>query len=221
MSNLSICIKPQQFNESNLIINEPKTYEYKNNNRKIITSDICYLNDKNECCKLYITLPPMQGYGPFPSYDFNTKIKTYENIKDYQICYAHSIVEKMFAKINKVCQDRINEFVKLKLINKKCILKPIFNDQNKAYFKLNVVRDNQANLLKILTNITDTTSVPIDPITTFSNPGIITPMIHIQKIYFGSHGNTEYGSSVQSRVVRLRFTETSTSIPDFQSDDEL
>jgi hypothetical protein len=45
-------------------------------------------------------------------------------------------------------------------------------------------------------------------------------MIHISIIYFGSHGNTEYGASLQTKVVRLQFKQISRSIPDFPSSDE-
>ena len=225
MSRPTICIKPQQFNELNLVINEPKVYQAKDSKIKITTSEILYKNSNGELCDLFVKLPPIKAYGPSPQYDFNSKNKTLENIQGYTISYSNSIVEKMFEVINEVCQNKINEFVKSNLI-KKCILKPTFNYKKSgdgakvAYFKLNTVRDNQSNLLTILTKISTCTKESLDPTETVSKFGTLTPMIHISKIYFGAHGTSEYGASIQSKVVRLQFTEISKSIPDFSSSDE-
>ena len=48
MSRPRICIKPQEFNELNLVINEPKVYQPKDSKIKITTSDILYQNSKGE-----------------------------------------------------------------------------------------------------------------------------------------------------------------------------
>ena len=82
------------------------------------------------------------------------------------------------------------------------------------------MRDCQSNLLTILTKMSKSTKESVDPIETVSKYGTITTMIHISKIYFGAHGNSEYGASIQSKVVRLQFKEISKFIPDFSSDDE-
>ena len=42
MSRPVICVKPQDFNESNLYITEPKVYQAKDSKIKITTSDILY-----------------------------------------------------------------------------------------------------------------------------------------------------------------------------------
>src|SRR5580693_2651183 len=120
MSRPTICIKPQQFNELNLVINEPKVYQAKDSKIKIITSEILYKNSKGELCDLFVKLPSVETYAPSPQYDFNSKNKTPENIQGYTISYSNSIVEKMFEVINEVCQNKINEFVKSNLI-KNCI----------------------------------------------------------------------------------------------------
>jgi hypothetical protein len=225
MSRPTICIKPEEFNESNLIINEPKVYQPKDSKIKITTSDISYLNNKGEPCDFFVRLPSVDSFGPSPQHDFNSKNRRPDNIQGYTISYSQSDVEKMFEKIYKVCQNKINELAKSEPI-KKCKLKPVFNYKKSgegskvAYFKLNTVRDYQSNLLTILTKISNATKESIDPIETVSKFGTMTPMIHIAKIYFGVHGNSEYGASIQSKVVRLQFKEISKSIPDFSSDDE-
>jgi hypothetical protein len=225
MSRPVICIKPQEFNELNLVINEPKVYQAKNSKIKITTSDILYQNREGELCNLFIKLPSVNTYGPSPQYDFNSKNKTLENIQGYTISYSHSEVEKMFELIKKVCQNKINDFAKSNLI-KKCTLKPVFNYKKSgdgakvAYFKLNTVRDYQSNLLTILTKMSASTKESVDPVETVSKFGTLTPMIQITKIYFGPHGTSEYGASIQSKVVRLQFKEISKSIPDFTSSDE-
>jgi hypothetical protein len=225
MSRPVICIKPQDFNESNLVINEPKVYQAKDSKIKITTSDILYQNSKGELCDFFIKLPAVDTYGPSPQYDFNSKNKTPENIQGYTISYSHSAVENMFEEINKVCQNKINEFAKSNFI-KECQLKPVFNYKQSgdgakvAYFKLNTVRDCRSNLLTILTKMSNSTKESVDPIDTVSKYGAITPMIHISKIYFGAHGNSEYGASIQSKVVRLQFKQISKFIPDFSSDEE-
>jgi hypothetical protein len=225
MSRSTICIKPQDFDESNLVINEPKIYQAKDSKIKITTSDILYKNSKGELCDLFIKLPSVDSYGPSPLYDFNSKNKTPKNIQGYTISYSHSAVEKMFEGINKVCQNKIKEFAKSELI-KKCKLKPVFNYKKSgdgakvAYFKLNTVRDYQSNLLTILTKMSKSTKESVDFIETVSKYGTITPMIQIVKIYIGAHGNTKYGASIQSKVVRLQFKQISKFIPDFSSDEE-
>ena len=225
MSRPTICLKPQEFNELNLVINEPKVYQVKDSNIKITTSEILYKNNEGEICDLFVKLPSVETYGPSPQYDFNSKNKAQENIQGYTISYSNLIVEKMFEIINKVCQNKINDFTKDKLI-KKCTLKPVFN-YNKlgdgvkvAYFKLNTVKNYQSNLLTILTKMSTYTKESINPLETGSKFGTITPMIHISKIYFGAHGDSEYGASIQSKVVRLKFKEISNSTPDFTSSDE-
>ena len=152
MSRPTICIKPQEFNESNLIFSEPKTFKPKDSNARIITSDILYQNKEGKLCDLYISLPSIEAYGPFKQYSYN-KNKTPENIQSYSISYTNPIVEKMFEILNKVCQDKINEFAESKLIQP-CKLKPTFNYKNNsedeakvAYFKHNTYRDHESNLV--------------------------------------------------------------------------
>src|ERR1043165_4204384 len=119
MSRPTICIKPQDFNESNLVIYEPKVYQAKDGKIKITTSDILYLNDNNEPCDLFIKLPSVDTYDHLPEYIFKNKNRTPLNIEGYTILYCHSVVEKMFEVIIKVCQNKINEFAESNYI-KKC-----------------------------------------------------------------------------------------------------
>ena len=91
-----------------------------------------------------------------------------------------------------------------------------------AYFKLNTCRDYESHLVKFLAKLTDPVAKKeIDPQDTISKYGTITPMIHISKIYYGSYGNSEYGASIQSKVVRMKFLANPTSnLPDFPEFDE-
>ena len=111
MNRHTICIKPEELNDSNLVIMEPKVYKPNDSSIKIRSSNILYRNSKGEVYDLYIVLPSIQAYGPFTQYTFNCKNKSKENIKGYSISYSNPIVEEMFEKINKTCQNKINEFV--------------------------------------------------------------------------------------------------------------
>src|SRR5260221_712000 len=155
-----------------------------------------YRNDKSELCDLYVVLPEMETYAPSPIYKFNSKNKSSENIEGYSVSYCHPDAEKVFDLINQVCQDKIGKQYKLK---------PTFNSKNKvddgvkpqdksnprvAYFKLMTLKDYKTNEITISTKIYDQKSKQlIDPIDAVSKLGLITPMVHVQKIYFGSHGN--------------------------------
>jgi hypothetical protein len=100
--------------------------------KKITASELQYKNNEGELCdfdlfvNLFVKLPSVETHAPSPQYDFNSKNKTLDNILGYSISYSHSEVEKMFEKINKVCQNKISEFAKSEFI-KKCKLKPAFN----------------------------------------------------------------------------------------------
>ena len=52
-----------------------------------------------------------------------------------------------------------------------------------------------------------------------SKPGLLTPMICIKRIYFGAHGNTNYGASIQIEVSKLLFKHLSSNVPDFPDED--
>ena len=167
-------------------------------------------------------MPSIEAYGPFKQYSYN-KNKTPENIQGYSISYTNPIVEKMFEIINKVCQDKINEFAELNLI-KPSKLKATFNYRPKSedeakivYFKLNTIRNHETNLTKFLTKLTDPVAKrEIDPKDTISKYGTLTPMIHISKIYYGSHGNSENGASIQGKEVRMKFVANpSSNLPAF------
>src|SRR6266536_3948298 len=207
MSRPTICIKPQNFNVELLEIKESKVYKPKDTNLNIETSEILYVNDKEELCDFYLILPEIETYGPSPIYKFNSK-KSSENIEGYSISYCHPDVENVFDLINDICQNKIG---------KQYNLKPTFNYKNKlengvktrdelkpkvAYFKLMTFKDYKTNKLTISTKIYDKHSKELlDPIDTVSKLGMLRPMIHIQKIYFSSHGNSEFNTSIQVKLV--------------------
>jgi hypothetical protein len=229
MSRPTICIKPQEFNESNLEIKEPKVYKSKYNNVSTTTSEILYRNDKGELCEFYIALPQVETYGPSPQYSFNSKVKSPDNIQGYTISYSNSAVENIFELLFKVCTYRINEFAKQKMI-KKCTLKPTFNYRTKlegdgkvedktknkvAYFKLKTSKE-----LVIMTTMLDKcTKEVLNPHDVISKPGLLTPMICIKRIYFGAHGNTNYGASIQIEVPKLLFKHLFNNVPDFPDEE--
>ncbi len=226
MTRPTICIKPQEFNEKLIVIKEPKVYKPKDTNLTIETSDIMYLNDKSELCDLYLILPQIETYGPSPIYKFNSTNKSPENVECYSISYSHPDAEKVFDLITDVCQNKIGN---------KHTLKPTFNYKNKlengtktrdelkpkvAYFKLMAFKDHKTNKLTISTKIYDQKSKQlIDPIDAVSKLGLIRPMVHIHKIYFGSHGNSEYNASVQVKLVKAYFEEKSHELPDFRDEE--
>ena len=98
MNRPSICIKPHDFNESQLVIMTPHFYQPMNTNIKIKTSDILYKNDNDELCSLFITLPSDQTYGPSPIYNFNPN-KTPETIQNYSITII------IISQLLKTCLD--------------------------------------------------------------------------------------------------------------------
>ena len=59
MSGQTICINTKQFNADTLIISEHKEIKTKGNIKMKIL-EIYYLNEKNEPCDLYITLPKVE-----------------------------------------------------------------------------------------------------------------------------------------------------------------
>src|SRR6266536_4584950 len=185
-----------------------------------------YLNDKSELCDLYLILPQIETYSPSPIYKFNSNIKSSENIEGYSISYSHPDAEKVFDLITDVSQ---------KTIGKQYTLKPTFNHKNKvengvknrdelrpkvAYFKLMTFKDHKTNKLTISTKIYDQKSKQlIDPFDVVSRLGLIRPMIYVQKIYFGSHGNSGYNASIQVRLVKANFQQISSELPDFPLSD--
>src|SRR6266536_1948219 len=227
MSRPMICIKPQEFDEKLIVIMEPKVYHPKDSNLNIETSDIVYLNDKSELCDFYLILPQIETYGPSAIYKFNSKNKSSENVEGYSISYSHPDAEKVFDLINQVCQETIGKQYTLKLT---------FNHKNKvkngvktrdelrpkvAYFKLMTFKDYKTNEINISTKIYDQKSKQlIDPLDTVSKLGLIRFMVHVQKIYFGSHGNSGYNASIQVKLVKAYVQQMSSELPDFPSSDD-
>ena len=232
MTRPTICIKPQEFNESNIEIKEPKVYKSKYNNISTTTSEILQRNDKGELCDLYIALPQVETYGPSPQYSFNSKAKSPDDIQGYTISYSNSEVETMFESLYKVCVSKINEYAKQKMI-KKCTLKSTFNYRTKlendkkvedktkikvanVELKTSKGYSSTKETLVILTTVLDkSTKEVINPHDIISKPGLLTPMIRILRIYFGAHGNTNYGASIQIEVPKLLFKHLSSNVPNF------
>jgi len=65
MHRQSICINSKNFNVDKLVVAESKEIKT-NGSFKLKLADMSYLNDKDEPCDLYISLPTFETYGPFP-----------------------------------------------------------------------------------------------------------------------------------------------------------
>ena len=131
----------------------------------------------------------------------------------------------MFGLINDVCQNKIG---------KQYTLKPTFNykirwngiktqDKSKpkvSYFKLITCRDHKTNKITISTKIYDQKAKNlIDPIYAVSKLWLIRPMVHVQKIYFGSHGNSGYNARIQAKLVKAYFETIFSELFDFPDEE--
>ena len=205
----SICITPSTFNPSKLIIEEAKEFKTKHNLTNK-TSKIAYLNDKDEKCQLFITCPSFIGYAPYPQYKYGSTTKNLENITNYSIQYINNRTERLFKKIQEIIQKKIK--------SKK--LKPIFsenkNGQSVAYFKTKGKIDSQLKLYKdkeCSEELQDIQEI-------VGKYGCVIPMLHLDNIYFGSHGNSDYTSSLRAYISKLIFIEKENVTPDFVFEDD-
>src|SRR6266496_5294302 len=115
MSRSTICIKPSEFIADRVIISDPKEIKTKNN-FKMKISEIYYINDQNQHCDLYISLPTVETYGPFPKFNFNSTSKALKDICGYTISYSNEETNKLFQSIQKIISKKF----------KKCNIKPVF-----------------------------------------------------------------------------------------------
>lgn len=86
-----ICIKPEDFDPSRVIVKDPVKNEFKIGEQKISTTTSAgkYLNDDGVECTLYITAPEQNCFGISYNYPMGTNEddKVPENAKGLQICY--------------------------------------------------------------------------------------------------------------------------------------
>src|SRR5258708_26835721 len=135
MSRQSICINSKTFNADKLVISEVKELKIRGN-IKMKIAEITYKNEKNEPCDLYLSLPKLDTYGPFPQYKFGSESKISENIVGYTISYQNESISKFFKNIQKTLSKQF----------KKSNIKPVFimnkNGIVTAYFKIkNIGKD--------------------------------------------------------------------------------
>ena len=103
MNQLTINITPKSFNADKLVVSDFKEIKIKNG-IKMKVSDISYENDNGETCQLYITLPTIETFGPYPQYVFNSNKKSSTDINGYTISYSNEVVNQLFKKkIQKIC----------------------------------------------------------------------------------------------------------------------
>src|SRR6266496_1613407 len=101
MSRQPICIKPSEFIADKLVISEPEQIKTRNK-KKLQISGISYLNNKDEPSDLYLSLPTVETYGPFPQYNFNSSSKSANDICGYTISYSNEDVRKLFKTIEEI-----------------------------------------------------------------------------------------------------------------------
>src|SRR5258708_37231340 len=97
----SICITSKTFNADNLVISEVKQLKIKGN-MKMKIAEITYKNEKNEPCDLYLSLPKLDTYGPFPQYKFGSESKKLEDVVGYTISYQNESISNLFKNIQKI-----------------------------------------------------------------------------------------------------------------------
>src|SRR6266496_4966374 len=208
MSRSTICIMPSEFISDRFIISDPKVIKIKNS-FKMKISEIYYINDQNQPSDLYISLPTVETYGPFPQYNFKSTSKNMKDISGYTISYSNEETNKLFQSIQNIISKKF----------KKCTIKPVFtknkNDKETAYFKVKMNGDNIATSFYSDKKCTKT----IDGLDIVSKYGELTPMIHLRSIYFGSHGTSDYNSSLQISIAKAIFQEKKNITPEFNFDD--
>src|SRR5258708_34720426 len=106
MSRQSICITSKTFNADKLVISEVKEIKIKGN-MKMKIAEIFYKNEKNELCDLYMSLPKLDTYGPFPQYKFDSESKISDNIVGYTISYQNESISKLFKNIQKIVSNHV------------------------------------------------------------------------------------------------------------------
>jgi len=206
----TICITPTQFREDKLIISKSQEIILKGN-IKMKLSEISYLNDNNEPCNLYLSLPKVSTFGPHPQYKFGSASKTAEDVCGYTISYSNKNVFELFKLIHEICTKKI----------KKLELKPVFINNKHgfetAYFKIKM---NEKNMCT--TFYSDKKCIKkINGIELIGKYGECTPVIHLRNIYYGNHNSSEYNASLQMNIPKAVFIETPLYTPDpICSDDD-
>src|SRR6266496_2417162 len=207
MSRSTICIMPYEFISDRFIISDPKEIKTKNS-FKMKISEIYYINDQNQPSDLYISLPTVETYGPFPQYNFKSTSKNIKDISGYTISYSNEETNKLFESIQKIISKKF----------KKCNIKPVFtknkNGKETAYFKVKMNGDTISTRFYSDKKCTKS----IDGLDLVSKYGELTPMIHLRSIYFGSHGSSDYKCSLQIIIAKAIFQEKKNITPDFTFD---
>jgi len=112
----TILITPKSFNADKLVISESKDIKIKGD-LSLKLSEISYLNDNGEACQLFISLPTVETYGPYPQYNINSTKKSAKDISGYTISYTNDEVIKLFKTTQKIVS------IKCSKLN----LKPVFS----------------------------------------------------------------------------------------------
>ena len=204
MSRQSICITSNNFNADKLVISEVKELKIRGN-IKMKIAEIFYKNEKNELCDLYMSLPKLDTYGPFPQYKFGSESKISENIVGYTISYQNESISKLFKNIQKIVSKQF----------KKYNIKPVFimnkNNIDTAYFKVKM--NGKEMITRFFSDKKQSKS--INGLDLIKKRGELTPMIHIRSLYFGNHGSSDFNCSIQINIIKAIFLEKQNTFPDF------
>ena len=208
MNQLTINITPKSFNADKLVVSDFKEIKTKNC-IKMKVSDISYENDNGEACQLFMTLPTVETFGPYPQYDFNSNKESSTDINGCTISYSNEVVNQLFTKIQKIYSKKFKKFN----------IKPIFSKNKKdietAYFKLKM---KGADITTEFYSDKKCTK-SINGLDLVSKYGSVTPMLHLRSIYFGAHGSSDYNASFQIYIVKAIFEEKQSLTPNFKFDD--
>jgi len=112
-------------------------------------------------------------------------------------------------KIQKICTKKLENLK----------LKPVFienKDKKKTvYFKLKMTGKDIATDFYVDNKY----KKAINGLDIVSKIGDLTPMIYLRSIYFGSHGDSEYNSSLQIIVTQAKIKEKQSNEPDYVLED--
>ena len=99
-------------------------------------SEIYDINVKNEPCDLYLTLPKVETYGPYPQYKYGSSGKSSENLCGYAISYSNIEANNLFQDILDIVSK------KFKRINIKPVVTTSKYGRDVIYFELKMSGTN-------------------------------------------------------------------------------
>jgi hypothetical protein len=214
-----VCVYEDEYDASRVVFDEPKVYKPKGVNNEIKTAKMSYLNSDNNPCDFYIELPESDSHGISPVYLYGD---TETNVVDgYKIVYKDNsdYTNSVFDSLNTLCNNKLEEWKKSRLISKNTTYKSPFvyqkyfdsksdtfiDDETKskvAFIKLNTYKDKN---VRIYTEMYDETGNQLNPLDYISKPGKLKPIVKITGLYFGDKGKSKDIVSLQMKVEEIVF----------------